>query len=176
MAEFGCTGPWQHNFNPARFCWENLFFAVYITVLYTGNYGFCGQFGWFLLQVFSYEAIRTLNHFDTVSGLAFEIDVAKTLWAPCDTLSYTWSAWQRENPRIFHPRSEIPEVFMDGSLEKSSKSMGTFQVSHVWAYGWKTEPAFACFYEFHGVKGVGWGGVGWGGLITFICIHDGTLL
>ena len=32
---------------------------------------------------------------------------------------------------------------------------------HVFAYGWKTEPAFACFYEFHGVKGVGWGGVEW---------------
>ena len=59
----------------------------------------------------------------------------------------------------------------------------------VWAYGWKTEPAFACFYEFHGVKGVGWGGVGWANnvhlhtwwyatvsLLALPHIHDATLL
>ena len=32
--------------------------------------------------------------------------------------------------------------------------------------GWKPNQRFACFYVFHGVKGVG---VGWGGVITFIC-------
>ena len=48
--------------------------------------------------------------------------------------------------------------------------------------GGKPNQRFACFYDFHGVKGVGWGGKGWGRVgwakrsFALPHIHDGTLL